>query len=254
MVHGLGYVPRSAALHADSRRGEDDGEGSDGSEGGFDGSHNQGNQLERERELMAELSGYLEVHRPPPVLLGSGRTKLPDKFCATMHALALEAPSPEGLSQLCAEVVSTTTDMGIEFSISRVDAVPANIALPWMMPPEPAVRQSSTSDGLDDEWGEPPEFQWPLVGFTSSMPIPGLLHVISNIATSVASSSKCLDETVSKLAAVSKLVRREHTRDRLLERCFSDPIGRCFQAQLKRFKGKVHRKRWGQSHSVLRIS
>ena len=233
---------RSSALHADYERGEDDG---DGSEGGFDRDRQQGSQLERERALMAELSGYLQVHRPPPVLLGSGRTKLSDKFCATMHALALESPGPEGLSQLCKEMVSTTTDMGTEFSLSRVAPVPANIALPWMMPPEPAVKQSDAEDDLDDDWGELPEYQWPLVGFDTSMPIPGLLHVISNIATNVVSASKLLDETVTKLAAVSKLVRREATRDRLLERCFSDPVGKCFQAQLKRFSGKVHRKRWG---------
>ena len=61
--------------------------------------HHRGNQLDEEEfklelRLMEEVTSAIEVHRLPPVLLGSGRTKLPDKFCTIIHSLALETDGP----------------------------------------------------------------------------------------------------------------------------------------------------------------
>ena len=200
-------------------------------------------EFKREQDLMSELAGCFEMRRPPPVLLGSGRTRLPDKFVTCMHSLSLECSSPHALSSLCREVATTTTDLGVEYGMSSIASIPANVALPWMALPTP--EESGCPDHLDDDWGAPPAAQWPLVGLEGAVPIAGLLHIIHGVATNLLTMSEVMDTTVTQLQVVCKMVRQTASCDRLIERCYGDPLGRCFHAQLRRFGGKVHRKRWG---------
>ena len=81
--------------------------------------------------LQRDIRQTLVMERPPPVVLGSGRTSLPDKFAATAHALFLETGCSESLAALASEVVSCTSDLGTEFNIVRVRGARVRDLLPW---------------------------------------------------------------------------------------------------------------------------
>ena len=138
-----------------------------------------------ETQFMDLLSEHLRYHRPPPVVLASGRSTLVDKFCATMHALWLETGSARSLHTFCRSVASLTTDLGVEFGLSDVHPATLGVVLPFVDVPNddpPAVLphiMMSEDCLLDDVPIEPePEPEAPgglLVGFDSAMALPGLL-------------------------------------------------------------------------------
>lgn len=55
--------------------------------------------MDAERELMQCISERIKLHRPPPVMLASGRTRLFDKFVAMCHAFMLETHGPQALRE-----------------------------------------------------------------------------------------------------------------------------------------------------------
>lgn len=197
-----------------------------------------------ERRLMLELSGYFKIHRPPSVLLGSGRTKTADKLVAVAHALWLESSSPGALADMCSEIATSTTDMGVEFSIMRAQPVPVDQVLPWMQVPDPELPDACLA--ITDGWdcmeqvigleGSPP------LSCERALPASGLLHMISNIGAQLADQ---FDETITQLSHVSDLLRHSGSQTRLLERSFNDLVGRQLWPPIKSFTGHVHRARWG---------
>ena len=88
--------------------------------------------MSEQQRLQSEIQQLLVIERPPPVVLGSGRTSLPDKFAATMHALFLETGSAKDLLALTSEIVTCTSDLGTVFNIVRVQGARARDLLPWM--------------------------------------------------------------------------------------------------------------------------
>ena len=52
------------------------------------------------------------------------------------------------------------------------------------------------------------------------------------------------DEVVSQIQVVAKLLRRRDSKERLLQTCFADPVGRHLQPGIRSFKGKLHKGRW----------
>jgi hypothetical protein len=134
---------------------------------------------------MNALSEHLSYHRPPPVVLGSGRTALIDKFCATMHALWLDAGTAADLSKMCSSIVTITTDLGVEFGLADVRPLKVSDVLPFadVAPavPDPAaeldvfmIPESCDLDDLPAWLGDPPDAPIEhLVGFESPLSIPG---------------------------------------------------------------------------------
>ena len=129
--------------------------------------------LEEEIKLMNELRKKLEVHRPPPALLGSGRTRLPDKFVTTLHSLALETSSASALARFCNEIVTITTDMGVGYSLAKVRPAASDQVVPWLA-------HAPGYQGCEDEW-DMACMDSPLLSFNSALQIAGLMHIISNI-------------------------------------------------------------------------
>ena len=43
-------------------------------------------EYEEEQRMMLDLESLFEVHRPPPVVMGSGRTTIGNNFVCIMHA------------------------------------------------------------------------------------------------------------------------------------------------------------------------
>ena len=187
---------------------------------------------EAQESLQSQLKTILVVERPPPVTLGSGKTALPDKFAATVHALYLETGSAEALVRFSSEVVACTSDLGTEFNIVRVNGASPYELLPWLS--RPALQS-------EDDWPCPEE----AVRFNNALAIPGVLHVLHNAAKRMLNDVKHLNEAIDSLASVADLLRKKHSMERLCQRCFSSPVGRQLQAQIRAFDGKVHRSRWG---------
>ena len=87
--------------------------------------------------MMDLLRSFFEMHRPPPVAMGSGNTTVACKFIAVLHALFLDVgPS---LGYLCFqafvhEIKVSTTDHGVEFIVRFVHPMPVHTCLPWTLP------------------------------------------------------------------------------------------------------------------------
>ena len=194
--------------------------------------------LEQEEALLKELRDIFCVHRPPPVTIGSGRGKVPDRFAAVVHAMFLEEGTAERVQLAMSEVVSCTTDMGTEFSLMRVQGAETRDILPWCCA-EPLLDSAIP----EHEWPELPKNPW--LQFTVGLAMPGLMHVLHNEATRMLEGLSKMEETVSSLQHVARLLRNRGTCDRLCERCFGSTLGQQFHSRLRSFTGAVHRARWG---------
>ena len=116
------------------------------------------------------------------MVLGAGGSGLPHKFHAILFAIFLEAGTTQAsLAKFCQEICAATSDLGTEFSLTKVAPLPVSSVLPWMRLDESydpfAVRESD-----DFEIGEPQAVH---VSFSSGLAYPGLLHVIHNAASEV---------------------------------------------------------------------
>jgi hypothetical protein len=207
-----------------------------------------------EQELMERLRVGLKLHRLPPVLLGSGRTKAIHKFCAVAHAVYLETGTSSTLYQYLSEVLSTTSDMGTEFILAEMQPVLTREIFPWMLDDLEDVAALANVDELDDL---PDVAAHSSISLQNSLSTPGLLHIIHNASNSVMSVMPTLKEAVTKMSPVADLIRRPESCKRLCATCFSDPVGVHFHAQLRQFQGHVHEERWGTiatcTRNLLRI-
>ncbi len=179
---------------------------------------------------MAKIHEGLVLHRPPPIILGAGRTALADKFCACLHAFFLETGSPEALSEYCSSVQSMTTDLGVEFSLG--DTLPTKFSsiFPWASASQSQQRCCAEQEDLDDLPDEDGEAEaYVGLSFSSSLAIPGLLHIIHNAANGLLTVMPCLSSAIDKLAEVAKLVSRPASCERLCGTCFNDVVGKQHQ-------------------------
>ena len=93
------------------------------------------------------LKRFVSVHTLPPVALGLGRTRLPDKVRALLYAMFLDA----GLQQLRSYLesfVSFTTDMGTELGIGDYEDAQLNRILPGFV-----LSSQFEADGEGDQAG-----------------------------------------------------------------------------------------------------
>ena len=201
--------------------------------------------LQQQANVQRQIAELITIERPPPVVLGSGRTSLPDKFAATVHALFLEAGSAKDLGTLMSEMASCTSDLGTEFNIVRVQGAKPKELLPWLAAPQLCEHE--------EDWPEEEE----ILSFGNALAIPGILHVLHNAAKRMLTGLPQLSSAVDALAAVADLVRKKHTQERLCERCFDTVVGRQFHSLFQAFQGKVHPGRWGTiafaTHEMLQI-
>ena len=64
------------------------------------------------------------------------------------------------------------------------------------------------------------------VSFEETLGCTGVLHIIHNAFNYFVESVPELDSAVDGLPCVGKMLREEHTLQRLLERSYNDPWGR----------------------------
>lgn len=87
---------------------------------------------EIEKQTMARLREHMKVHHCPVMVLGSGRASLADKFQTVLYSLLLEAGArPAGFPVYLSCVRTLTSDLGVEFGISRIAPVKFGELWPW---------------------------------------------------------------------------------------------------------------------------
>ena len=166
-----------------------------------------------------------------------------------MHAMWLESGSAIALQEYCNSFVSTTSDLGTEFAIADIADTPIKSVLPWAQLPEQEL-QIIAGDDLDledipEEGFEPaddPSFE---VGLGASIAVTGLLHILHNAGNELTSACESLPDTVEQMKQVAKLLASPSSNDRLRSTCFGSALARPFDAQLRRYSGKVYEARWG---------
>ena len=87
--------------------------------------------------MMDLLRSFFEMHRPPPVAMGSGNTTVACKFIAVLHALFLDVGASVGylcFQAFMHEIKVSTTDHGVEFTVRFVHPMPVHTCLPWTFP------------------------------------------------------------------------------------------------------------------------
>lgn len=201
--------------------------------------------LAEDQRVLEVLGSALHYHNLAPMVLSSGGTKLVDKFEAIMYGMFLESgDSLTNFSSMCRSIVSGTFDLGTEFCLPNIHNVPAQTLFPWA---HPDVERTSMPEGGDDDVAalelahEPPA----LVGLFDSLQVPGLLHIIHNAGNDLLESVDVLDEAITKMAQVARLIADEQSCERLIETCFQGGVAAHFHKQFQKFHSKVYRPRWG---------
>lgn len=198
--------------------------------------------LSEDKSLMEHISRHIRLHRPPPVRLASGRTKLVDKFFVTVYALFLETGTVPSLQALMSSMLVLTSDLGVEFSLTTVQPVDVHQLFPFI----DFSRHEEHRFGPERaDWDNVDLVPAPNVGFADTISIPGLLHIVHNASNEVLGSMPVVSESIDRLAHVATLLRESATCTRLCETCFGTPVGKHHHAELLGFSGSVYRARWG---------
>jgi hypothetical protein len=96
---------------------------------------------------------------------------------------------------------------------------------------------------VGDEVFEDPEV--PQADLTGSLATSGLHHVIDNATKGFEDVLPSYRDNVYRCQEICKLVRHRDTQVKLLERCFSSPLGKQLHHHIKSFKGHIFPGRWG---------
>ena len=89
-----------------------------------------------------------------------------------------------------------------------------------------------------------------IVDTTAWLPCPGLLHTIHNATKELPSAMRSFDIYLRQLKLVCDVLRRQFSKERLIETCFGQPPA-CYQTHLvKQFQASVYTGRWGSIASA----
>ena len=200
-----------------------------------------------EIEHMESLRGLLAKECALPLLtLGSGRSNLATKLQVVAQACFLVAgSSQEQLSSFMRSVDAFGGDMGTEFGVPSVKHLPATMLLPWMKADQCCTDGQEIRE--EDEWNvrASGQLQESTLGFETSLKIPTLMHVITNATNDCLDASPHLSNAVESLGHIARLLDSKYTLKRLLEACFKGSLGESLHADLKSWRGRVHKERWG---------
>ena len=160
------------------------------------------------------VSRQISAHTFLPVALGLRSSGMANKVAALFHALFLETGSLQGIERFCESVVSVTTDMGVESGVCDFHALNVADFLPdWLLPPE------VEADGAE-EAPPAPDLAWHAAWLLqNAIPVPGMLHIVSNILTDAHSKLSHWDIFHGQLKDLGKLLCHAPRRDRFIRMC-----------------------------------
>ena len=90
-----------------------------------------------------------------------------------------------------------------------------------------------------------------LLDLTSSLEIPGLLHIIHNAGRTLEKSMTHYADATYRLGKLSAILSSRETRERLEETCFADEVGQALWTHLRGFSARCYPERWGTVAKTL---
>jgi len=167
--------------------------------------------VEQQPRLHTVLLDAIHTHKCIPVALGSGKVSVEDKTSCLLHAMSLECSSRVGLRCHLDNVVSWTTDLGVEAQLPQFQAKHLDSILPTY------VHQTLESDLADEDQET--------VGDADAFPImpkalltPGGLHITHNARQDLRTKMLWFDKFWDHLKAVAALLVPQHLRERIIAR------------------------------------
>ena len=135
------------------------------------------------------------------------------------------------------------TDAGTEKGIARIQPIAVGEALPAF---EDTAQQQGQVDKKchEDEWPDS-DVEASVLETTSWLDISGPSHMLHGVTNDLGKVMTHFEDTVDKMGDICRLIRRPHSRQRMLARCFSCSVGRQFHKDFHSFRGHVQRGRWG---------
>jgi hypothetical protein len=238
----------------------------------FDEEEEEG--LKEHIDSITHLGTLITRHALPCVMMGFGASSFAHKFRALLHSLRLEHFNNASLARYCKDILAIVSDDGVERLIENVRPMDLQVLCPWFQDTTDAdirlsIKQNQVEgdddqanadadgvfedippDGFDlgggdvgDEVFEDPDV--PQADLTRSLPTSGLHHVIDNATQGFEDVLPSYHDNIARCQQICKLVRNRDTQVKLLERCFSCPLGKQLHHHIKSFKGHIFPGRWG---------
>ena len=142
---------------------------------------------------------------------------------------------------MLANCVAVLKDCGTERAIPRIRPVKAKQLLPIIG--DGAQRSSHKKDKVtaaeDDDWPDSDDDDDCEVDMMQSLSIDGPSHVLHGATSTLENAMRHYKGCVDGMKHICRLLRRPHTRERLLKRCFNSSVGRAMHDDIKSFKGHI---------------
>lgn len=191
-----------------------------------------------------------------PQCMGSGYSKLSDKLRLLMHVLWMcsEPPRLHSVQRLTDQVVSFTSDFGVELGLADVQVPRLKEALaPWVFP---ARRIEPVAEAEGDLGEEVPT----LVGeakseyaFKHAIVSGGILHVIHNLSWKMDRCLAGFSQYLDNLKAVVTLLHEKYYREYFIEKCVRGTLFDHPRNGLKRGIPSTTEWRWNSIILVLDV-
>ena len=190
-------------------------------------------------DLYRRLLASIRTSTLLPVTFALGHTSLEDKVVALMFVIAMEYGFLK-MHPVCKQVVSTTTDFGVEWGVAEFSSVNLRHLMPkWLISTsmEPDTEQDGDAVG---------PWQWDRL-FENALRISGVLHIIDNATKQV---NKCLHWWGSYYTWLKALESVLADKQRLRVYVFSciknSPFRHLERTFLESGFHKLYDKRWGE--------
>ena len=203
-------------------------------------------QIKAERARLAQLlAAHLLQHILPPAALGSKRASLLHKVHALLHGIRMESASWRAVGELLQNVVSVTTDQGVESGIADVHSVDLDAMFPHL-----------TDLTEDPEHLNLVSCDAPALGAAADihhlMPlaiwVPGALHMLHGAAHELTNGLAHFDEIYyPMLADFTNFFKHQWTRERFVAQCLmpSGLAGVAYIEDFRSYTASLAEWRWG---------
>ena len=165
--------------------------------------------------LEEQLSSILRHHILIPVGMGVGNTSLGVKLCSLFFAMRQSLCYDNWcLADFLSHVLAITTDFGTEAGLARCPAISSDDVFPhW--------RQEISTDNATIDTALPRPA--PMLGFTESMPVPGVEHICHNVVKRLTEVLRHFSEWRKLTKNVARLLNSQLYRDRITHRLLQGP-------------------------------
>jgi hypothetical protein len=144
------------------------------------------------------------------------------------------------MSKLLKSMVSCTTDLGTEAGFTSVGPLDSNLLFPHLW-------------NLDADAEDGVEAASTVLTMEHTLPIAGVLHIVDNVVHHMADTVQAFPQIRRQIDALSLLLKRSFTRQRLIATCFQPCIAlSSWIPLLNSFRAALIDWRWGVLTTVVR--